>query len=179
MANGAGVREAGETMAEPEAFRLAMRQLASQVCIIGSGRGERLTGMTVTSVTSLCVEPPAVSLAVARTASIHPVLAETGRFGLSGLTADHVPLANRFAGRDGSKGTERFSAGRWDGLDTGFPVLDDANFALSCVVDEMIDWHSHSIVVARVVSVRSRVAAGLVYREGGFGLFASAGAGNA
>jgi flavin reductase (DIM6/NTAB) family NADH-FMN oxidoreductase RutF len=136
---------------------------------VASGTGAALTGMTVTSLVSLSVDPPAVSLAIAKTASIHPVLTATGRFGVSGLGQDHRALADRFAGRDGSKGVERFTAGRWTGLDTGAPTLEDATFALDCAVASLVDWPSHTIVLAHVTGVRLRPAAGLAYRDGRYG----------
>lgn len=152
-----------------EDFRRAMRLLGSEVAIVASGTGGALTGMTVTSLASLSVDPPAVSLAVARSASIHPVLTATGRFGVSGLGLAHRALADRFAGRDGSKGAERFTAGRWIGLDGGAPTLEDATFALTCTVASLVDWHSHTIVLAHVNGVRLRPAAGLSYRDGHYG----------
>lgn len=149
-------------------FKQAMRLVGAQVCIVAAGRDDNLTGMTLTSLVSLSLSPPAVTLAVAKSASIHPVLAETRRFGVSGLTCAHAPLADRFAGRDGSKGAERFSMGDWTALESGAPLLADAAFALDCVVDSMVDWRTHSIVVGRVLAIDVRGGESLMYREGGY-----------
>ncbi len=157
-----------------EAFRLAMRQLTSQVSIIAAGSGPDLTGMTVTSVASLSLEPPAISLAVAKSASIHPVLMRSRRFGLSGLAAGHRLLADRFAGRDGSKGAARFTAGAWTGLDGGAPLLEDAVYRLVCEIAETVDWHSHTVVLARVVAAEAEPGKALAYRDGGYAIPAAA-----
>jgi flavin reductase (DIM6/NTAB) family NADH-FMN oxidoreductase RutF len=150
-------------------FRLAMRQLGAQVSIVAAGTGTSLTGMTVTTLSSLSVDPPAVSVAIAKSASIHPVILATRRFGASGLGAAHVSLADRFAGRDGSKGAERFAVGRWTGLDGGAPSLADAVFALDCRVEHVADWPSHSLILARVAAVRVAPGLGLAYRDGTYG----------
>jgi flavin reductase (DIM6/NTAB) family NADH-FMN oxidoreductase RutF len=39
-------------------FRSVMRRLAGGVSIITAGRGDEITGMTVTSLTSLSADPP-------------------------------------------------------------------------------------------------------------------------
>ena len=54
-------------------FRDAMRQLAGGVSIITVGRGKDITGMTVTSVSSLSVEPPTLIVSVNRQASSWPL----------------------------------------------------------------------------------------------------------
>ena len=41
-------------------FRAAMRQLTGGVSVITVGRGKDITGMTVTSVSSLSVDPPSL-----------------------------------------------------------------------------------------------------------------------
>ena len=87
---------------------------------------------------------------------------------MSGLTCAHTALADRFAGRDGSKGAARFSQGRWDALESGAPLLADAAFGLDCVVDAMIDWRTHSVVIGRVLAVAARGGESLLYRAGGY-----------
>ncbi|GGK19491.1 flavin reductase family protein [Salinarimonas ramus] len=149
-------------------FKRAMRLHGSQVVIVTAGTGEALTGMTCTSLSSLSVSPPAVTLCVATSASIHPVMAQTRRFGISGLAPHHAWLADRFAGRDGSKGAERFTQGAWEALSSGAPVLKDATFALDCVVDSMIPWRTHAIVVGRVLAIAVAGGESLLHRDGAY-----------
>ena len=52
----------------PDDFRGAMRQLTGGVSVITAGRGKDISGMTVTSVSSLSVDPPALIVSVNRTA---------------------------------------------------------------------------------------------------------------
>ena len=50
-------------------FRSAMRHLAGGVSVITVGRGKDITGMMVTSVSSLSVEPPALIVSINRESS--------------------------------------------------------------------------------------------------------------
>src|SRR5215468_9512318 len=85
-------------------FRRAMRHLAGGVSVITVGQGRDITGMTVTSVTSLSVDPPALIVSINRSASSWPLLKRTGFFGVSILKADQIDIAERFAGKGGVNG---------------------------------------------------------------------------
>ena len=79
-------------------FRGAMRQLTGGVSVITAGRGKDISGMTVTSVSSLSVDPPALIVSVNRGASCRPLLTRYGFFGVNILTSDQIDIADRFAG---------------------------------------------------------------------------------
>src|ERR1700754_1098955 len=100
-----------ETLADD--LRGAMRHLVGGVSVITSGRGEEITGMTVTSVSSLSLDPPSLIVSINRASSTWPVLERYGAFGANFLTADQRDIAERFAGRNGLKGRERFAGGEW------------------------------------------------------------------
>lgn len=136
-----------------EGFRSAMRQLAGGVSVVTVGRGAEVSGMTVTSVTSLSAEPPSLLVCVNRGASSWPLLEQHGAFAVNILSADQQDVADRFAGRHGVSGAARFDGARWTTLVTGTPVLVDALASLDCRVEEVIERHSHAIVIGRVVAV--------------------------
>jgi Flavin reductase like domain len=92
-------------------FRAAMRQLAGGVSVITAGQGDEITGMTVTSVSSLSADPPSLIVSVNRASSSWPLLQRHPFFGVNILSADQIDVAERFAGKDGLKGADRF-AGR-------------------------------------------------------------------
>ena len=85
-------------------FRAAMRHLAGGVSVITAGRGKDISGMTVTSVSSLSVDPPSLIVGINRAASSWPLLKRNGFFGVNILNADQLDIAERFTGKDGSKG---------------------------------------------------------------------------
>src|ERR1700719_1825856 len=85
-------------------FRSAMRHLPGGVSVITVGRGKDITGMTVTSVSSLSVDPPTLIVSINRESSSWPLLQRDGVFGVNILTSDQVEIAERFTGKGGLKG---------------------------------------------------------------------------
>lgn len=152
-----------------DAFRSAMRMLAAGVSIVAAGNEDERSGITVSSVTSLAIDPPTLVVCIGRNSSLAPALDRYGHFSANLLRASQRDLAERFAGRGGVFGAERFAAGDWITLITGAPVLSDALASIDCEIEEKIDRHTHSIVLGRVVAVR---AAGrgdaLAHWRGGF-----------
>jgi flavin reductase (DIM6/NTAB) family NADH-FMN oxidoreductase RutF len=64
-------------------FRGAMRHLTGGVSVITVGRGKDVSGMTVTSVTSLSVDPPTLLVSINRDASSFPLIRRYGAFGVN------------------------------------------------------------------------------------------------
>jgi len=64
-------------------FRDAMRRLTGGVSVITAGRGGDVSGMTVTSVSSLSVDPPALIVSISREASSWPLVTRYGFFGVN------------------------------------------------------------------------------------------------
>jgi flavin reductase (DIM6/NTAB) family NADH-FMN oxidoreductase RutF len=152
-----------------ESFKSAMRHLAGGVAIITSGQGEARNGLTATSVSSLSIEPAALVVSIHRTSSLMPVLRENMAFGVNILAARHRDVADRFAGRGGHKGVERYQGSDWIELVTGAPLLADALAAIDCTVDTIVDWNTHAVVIGRVEAVRlGGDARALVYWRGGY-----------
>ena len=156
-----------ERQASPNDFRGAMRQLTGGVSVITAGRGRDISGMTVTSVSSLSVDPPALIVSINRNASSWPLLKRYGFFGVSILTSDQIDIAERFSGKDGLKGAARFAGAEWTTRASGVPLLVGALAAIDCEVEEIIERHSHAILIGRVrdLQVSSRTAA-LAYWQG-------------
>ncbi|MDB5654570.1 MAG: flavin reductase [Tardiphaga sp.] len=134
-------------------FRGAMRALAGGVSVISVGRGNDISGMTVTSVTSLSVEPATLIVSVNRQSSSWPLLQRYGAFGVNILTAEQLDIAERFAGKGGLKGAERFAGAQWVTRATGVPLLVGSLASIDCEVEEVIERHSHAIVIGRVRDV--------------------------
>jgi flavin reductase (DIM6/NTAB) family NADH-FMN oxidoreductase RutF len=148
-------------------FRGAMRHLTGGVSVITAGRGHDISGMTVTSVTSLSVDPPTLIVSVNREASSWPLLKRHGFFGVNILASDQLEVAERFAGKGGLKGVERFAGAQWTTRISGVPLLVDALSAIDCAVEETIERHSHVIVIGRVLDIRnSGRNAALAYWQG-------------
>jgi len=148
-------------------FRSAMRQLTGGVSVITAGRGRDISGMTVTSVSSLSVDPPALIVSINREASSWPLVRRYGFFGVNILTSDQIDIAERFTGKDGLRGADRFAGAHWTTRVSGVPLLTDALAVIDCEVEDVVERHSHAIVIGRVldVAVSTRTAA-LAYWQG-------------
>jgi flavin reductase (DIM6/NTAB) family NADH-FMN oxidoreductase RutF len=148
-------------------FRSAMRQLAGGVSVITVGRGEDVSGMTVTSVASLAVDPPSLVVSINRGSSSWPLLERYRSFGVNIVKADQLPIAERFDGRNGVKGAARFAGAQWIKLASGVPLLKGALAAIDCEVEDVVERHSHALVIGRVLDLElSEPAAALAYWQG-------------
>ena len=156
-----------ETEVTASDFRNAMRQLTGGVSVVTAGRGRDISGMTVTSVSSLSVDPPALIVSVNRESSSWPLVKRYGFFGVNILTSDQLDIAERFTGKGGLKGVDRFAGARWLTRASGVPLLADALAAIDCEVEDIVERHSHAIIIGRVldVTVSPRTAA-LAYWQG-------------
>jgi flavin reductase (DIM6/NTAB) family NADH-FMN oxidoreductase RutF len=151
------------------AFRLAMRELASGVALITAGRGEQRSGCTATSLCSLSLDPPSLVVCIARTSSTLAALCSSRSFGVNILSVAHENLADRFAGRSGVHGAARFAGAEWTTLATGAPLLRAALACIDCAVEEILERHTHAILIGRVVAVhRGGGMPALVHRRGRF-----------
>jgi flavin reductase (DIM6/NTAB) family NADH-FMN oxidoreductase RutF len=148
-------------------FREAMRQLVGGVSVITVGRDQDISGMTVTSVASLAVDPPSLIVSINRGSSSWTLLKRYGFFGANILKADQIAIAERFDGRNGLKGADRFAGAKWMQLTSGVPLLAGALAAIDCEVEDVIERHSHALVVGRVLNLElSPPAAALAYWQG-------------
>jgi flavin reductase (DIM6/NTAB) family NADH-FMN oxidoreductase RutF len=148
-------------------FRGAMRHLAGGVSVITVGRGKDITGMTVTSVSSLSVDPPTLIVSINRDSSSWPLLRRHGFFGVSILTADQIDVADRFTGKGGLKGAARFAGAQWFTRASGVPLLVGALAAIDCEVEDIVERHSHAIVIGRVLDIQASTrTAALAYWQG-------------
>jgi flavin reductase (DIM6/NTAB) family NADH-FMN oxidoreductase RutF len=150
-------------------FRAAMRRLAGGVSVITTGFGDDISGMTVTSVSSLSVEPASLIVSINRASSSWPLLQRHPYFGVNILNADQVDVAERFTGRDGLKGAARFAGADWNTRPSGVRLLAGALAAIECEAEDVIERHSHAIVIGRVLHLQlSPHRAALAYWHGDY-----------
>jgi flavin reductase (NADH)/cob(II)yrinic acid a,c-diamide reductase len=158
----------------PEDFRALMRNHAGAVTVIAVGKSGTRTGLTATAVCSLSDDPARILICVNRSASAHDPIESLRCFSVNLLAIDQADVANRFAGRAGLEGEDRFADPDWMTLKTGAPILVHALASLDCEVAEHQHMETHSIFIANVRDGRSRGnVAPLVYFDGRFCALAS------
>lgn len=151
---------------EAAEFRDAMRGLASGVAIVATGSGTGRRGLTVSSVTSLCMEPPCLLVGINSSSETHNAILANGRFGVSLLGGSQQDLALRFAGRDGAKGVHRFETAAWDEGVLDVPVLRAAIGTLECVLHHHQVVGTHGLFIGRIVATRAGEGDPLVNFQG-------------
>ena len=140
-----------ETDEVEQQFRSVMRRLAGGVSIITAGYGDGITGMTVTSLTSLSATPPRVLVSINRQASSFALIERHRLFGVNILGSDQHGIAGQFSnGR--LKGSQRFDSIEWFPVSSGVPLLSHSLATVECQVEEIIERHSHGIVVGSLLS---------------------------
>lgn len=149
-------------------FRAVMRRLAGGVSIITAGRDADITGMTVTSLTSLSASPPRLLVSVNKQASSFAPIARDRTFGVNILGSDQQELAGRFSnGR--LKGAQRYEGIDWKVGASGVPLLGHSLATIECQVEEIIERHSHAIIIGSILGFElSPRMSGLVYWNGDY-----------
>jgi flavin reductase (DIM6/NTAB) family NADH-FMN oxidoreductase RutF len=163
-----GTATTGEAGTDAAAgFRGAMRRLASGVAIVVAEGREGPVGMAATSITSLTMDPPAVLVCVNRSATLHACLAPGCPITVNLLSRHQRHVSSAFGG--GVPREKRFEAGEWNSAPGLLPMLRDAQANLTCKVESIAPYGTHSIVIASVDSVRiSDVVDPLIYQDGAY-----------
>jgi len=162
----ADVHLVSETDEIEQQFRSVMRRLAGGVSIITAGQGDGITGMTVTSLTSLSATPPRLMVSINRQASSFPLIARHRLFGVNILGSDQHVAASRFSNGQ-LKGKQRFEGLDWFPGSSGVPLLSHSLAMIECEVEEIIERHSHGIIVGSLLSFElAPRLSGLVYWNG-------------
>jgi flavin reductase (DIM6/NTAB) family NADH-FMN oxidoreductase RutF len=143
--------------------------MAGTVCIVATARGGNRFGLTATSVTSLCLEPPALLVCVNRLGSTYAAIAAATRFSVNLLAANQVDCARAFSSLHVS-GESRFENESWVESPDGIPLLRSANAAVLCQVESVIPYGSHAAFIGRVIEVHIGTAAvaPLLYFDGAY-----------
>lgn len=154
------------TMAlDPNALRQTMRQWSTGVTVVTTVAGQERAGMTVSSFTSVSLQPPTVLVCLNKETYAHDLVMKSGVYGISLLGVGQEVLSNRFAGLDPTV-SDRFAGLNLITAVTGAPLLADAIAWFDCVVKQTLDTTTHTIYVAEVVYANSDPSrAPLVYHN--------------
>ena len=136
----------------PAAFHEAMARLGAAVHVVTTAGPAGRTGFTATAVCSVSDQPATLLVCLNRRSRANAILRENGVFCVNTLRADEEEIADRFAGRTGSR-TERFAKGEWITRATGSPVLTSAVVAFDCRVCEIKAVASHNVIFGVVEAV--------------------------
>jgi flavin reductase (DIM6/NTAB) family NADH-FMN oxidoreductase RutF len=133
-------------------YKIASSRFATGVTITTALRpdGSPL-GLTVSSFTSLSLDPPLILVSIQRDCRAFPDLRAAGFFGVNVLAAHQQSLSLRFA--SGIK--ERFACIDWYRGKTGVPLLRNVLASFECALESSALAGDHEILIGRVLHVSS------------------------
>jgi flavin reductase (DIM6/NTAB) family NADH-FMN oxidoreductase RutF/DNA-binding transcriptional LysR family regulator len=153
-------------------FLDAMSRVAATVNVVTTDGPSGRFGITVSAMSSVSAdaERPILLICVNKTSvSAEPIRAN-GVFCVNILRDDQSYISNRFAGRQGIGGAEKFAGVGWVAGTTGSPRLLDCLVAFDCRVLSVETIESHYVIFGMVEDVFvDRVGAPLIYSNRTYG----------
>ena len=141
-------------------LRERMSALAASVSIVSAHGAQGPSAITVTSVTSVALEPPGLLVCINRRSKLLAAIEESGAFRVNYLAAGQSALANTF-GRSGHGHV--FSSVDWD-LEAGCgPGVRGALAQMGCRQVARNDYGSHAVLIGAVEDVSGETIDPLVY----------------
>jgi flavin reductase (DIM6/NTAB) family NADH-FMN oxidoreductase RutF len=138
---------------DPAVFRHTMRLWATGVTVVGSAYNGELNGMTVSSFTSVTLEPPLVLICIQKTAETAETILQSRAFSVSMLGEGQEDISNLFAGYVPlAEGENRFNRVKVCYAETGSPIIADAMGWLDCQLHAVQDGSTHHIFIGEVVA---------------------------
>ena len=153
-------------MIDSDTFRSVLGRFASGVSIVTARDDAGADhGMTVSAFASVSLEPPLVLICIDHTASMHDLLLEHPRFGISVLSSEQEAYSRRFAT---DPDTGRFDGMAYSRGDSGVVLLDNALAHLECKAIQHYDAGDHTIFIAEVERAEPLHGRPLLYYRGGY-----------
>jgi 3-hydroxy-9,10-secoandrosta-1,3,5(10)-triene-9,17-dione monooxygenase reductase component len=152
-------------------FKEALSSWATGVSVVAARAGGLEHGVTVSSFTSLSLDPPLVLVCLQTKSTLLPMVAEAGRFSVSVLAADQQGVSTHFAsvGRAPGAHSAYLEGGDADGDNQAVPVVRGAAAWLRCALHERLSHGDHVIVMGRVVAAHAEAGrAPLLYHRRGY-----------
>jgi flavin reductase (DIM6/NTAB) family NADH-FMN oxidoreductase RutF len=150
---------------EPARFRQLLGRFATGVTVVTAlDPSGAPAGMTASSLSSVSLQPPLVSICIEHSADMYQTLKQTSSFAINILSADQEALARRFAEQE---------RGRFDGIgfrrtESGAIVLDSVLAHIECEKFASYEAGDHTIYLGRVVGGAPREGEPLLYYRGGY-----------
>ena len=132
-------------------LRDAYGTFPSGVVAVGAQVHGQLVGIAASSFTSVSIEPPLVSFAIARSSSTWPRLREAGHLGISVLADHHDAVCRQLAG----PAEQRFDGLPFEVTREGAVLLREAVASFDCTVHDEVEAGDHVIVLLQLHGVAS------------------------
>lgn len=151
---------------DPADFRRLLGRFATGVAVVTTrGPNGDAVGMTASSLASVSLRPPLVSVCIDHAATIHPAILAAPAFVINVLEESQEATSRRFAGEQ---------ADRFDGVgyrigEQGLVLLEGAHAWIECERHQLVEAGDHTVVIGRVVGGETGDGRPLLYYRGGYG----------
>ncbi len=133
-----------------DGFKTALSCWASGVCVVTTNANGMLYGLTVSSFTSLSLDPPLVLVCLNNANRMPELIGEAHGFAVS-ILGRHQETASRYFARSGRLPTPDFTEIEGEWTASGQPVVKGSIAWLACEQHMAIAEGDHTIVIGRVV----------------------------
>ncbi len=134
-------------------LRSAMRAWTSGVTVVTAVHEGERHGMTVSSFTSISLDPPLIVISLQTASRTHDVVAKAGAFGVTILAASQQELSERFASHRESM-SDRMDGLEFETFVTGAPLIKGGLAFMDCQVRQSVPCGMNTLFIAEVVAVR-------------------------
>jgi 3-hydroxy-9,10-secoandrosta-1,3,5(10)-triene-9,17-dione monooxygenase reductase component len=136
------------------AIKQAMRIFPQGVTVATTASADGPMGLTVSSFTSVSLQPPLVLISISKSSGLHDIFRAAGAFAVNFLADDQKSVSDRFAGRTRAK--DRFAGIKHTRGTTGSPIIDGVRAVVECRSWRVYEGGDHSIIVGEVVHAGAR-----------------------
>jgi flavin reductase (DIM6/NTAB) family NADH-FMN oxidoreductase RutF len=132
-----------------QAMRFATAAFPTGVAFVAAEVDGVPVGLLANSFTSVSLEPPLVSINIARTSTSWPLLRSAARLGISILSEKQGPAFHQLT----RKGPERFLEMKWQEPREGELLLHGASATFTVTMKAELDAGDHVVVLLRVLDL--------------------------
>jgi flavin reductase (DIM6/NTAB) family NADH-FMN oxidoreductase RutF len=141
------------TILDPEQLRQAMRAWTAGVTVVTASHAGEQHGMTVSSFTSIALEPPIIIISLQTNSRTHNLITQANAFAVTILASDQQDISDLFAGRLPDI-ADRLNEVETETLVTGAPFIKGGLAYLDCRVSQVIAVGTNTLFLAEVVAAR-------------------------
>lgn len=152
--------------APPAAFRQLLGRFATGVAVVTTRAPDgRPVGMTASSLASVSLRPPLLSVSIDHAATIHEAILAAPAFVVNVLAESQEAISRRFA----EDHPDRFDGIGYRLGEHGLVMIDGAHAWIECDRHDLVEAGDHTIVLGRVTGGTTGEGRPLLYYRGGYG----------
>lgn len=135
-----------------DSLKEVMRGFPQGVTVVTTKAEGRLWGVTVSSFTTVSLEPPLILVSLMKEVPSSRVVASAGGFTVNFLADDQESVSDRFSGR--MPLGDRFEGLRYRFARKGYPVIEGATGYLHCKKWRKYGGGDHILILGKVVEAK-------------------------